>query len=228
MRLSYRVQTGKAFLLSSSAIPYLASRLEEPSSNPWGGRCLPDPMRNGLYGQRIPLTAPHCKDIVDGPGAVADSVITKVPEAEAGGWGNPCLFRGLNGDAGGGQEHVKALFENPHVRFILTNLEQYVGDGASVYVSIEGGFSPLRVRPLRGTVDFRLGTRIITAPLDAAANLTEAVEGAPPPYLFVVDQGRTSTSLSRGQILRVNPRPAQLFPGGFIDSPDSNSLFPIQ
>jgi hypothetical protein len=229
LQVAYRVQAGKAFLISSSALPYLGSRLEEPSTDPWGGRCVPDPARNPVHGQRIPLSAPHCKNIVDGPDAKADTVTALTPEAETGGWGNACLFRGPNGDAAGEQEHVKALFENPNVRFVLTNLEQYVGDAAAVFVTVEGGFSPLRVLPSRQSIDFRLGARIVTAPMDASDNLTlEFTPPSWPPYLFVVDQGRTNTSLSRGQILRVNPRPAQLFPGGFIDSPDSNSLFPIQ
>jgi hypothetical protein len=228
LQLSYRVQAGKAFLLSSSALPYLASRREDPANAPGGGRCVPDPARNPLHGQRISLSAPHCKGIVDGPEATADRVKTLTPEAEAGGWGNACLFRGPNGDASGGQEHIKALFENPTVRFIFTNIEQYVGDAANVFVTIEGGFSPLRVRPTRQSVEFRMGTRIVTAPMDSIAALGESTEGAPPPYIFVVDQGRTSTSLSRGQILRVNPRSSTVFPGGYIDSPDINSLFPIQ
>jgi hypothetical protein len=227
LSLAYRVQAGQAYLTRSSAVPFLASRREEPSPDRWGGRCLPDPTRNPLYGQRIPMTAPHCTNVVDGPGATAEVVVKAPPEA-MGGWGNPCLFRGPNGDAGGGQEHVKALFENPNVRLVFTNLEQYVGDAAAVRVSIQGGFSPLRVRPTRPSVDFRLGARILTGPMDSSLSISDTIDGAPPPYLFVVDQGRTSTSLSRGQILRINPRPSQVFPGGFIDSPDSNSLFPIQ
>jgi hypothetical protein len=161
-------------------------------------------------------------------GTAAATVVNKLSPEAMGGWGNPCLFRSANGDGGGNQEHVKALFENPNVRLVFTNLEQYVGDSAAVRVSIQGGFSPLRVRPTRPSVDFRLGVRIVTGPMDSSLALTDAIEGTPPPYLFVVDQGRTSTSLSRGQILRINPRPSQIFPGGFIDSPDSNSLFPIQ
>ncbi len=226
--LSYRVQAGHSYILSSNVLPNLGSRKEEPSTDPWGGRCVPDPARNPSYGQRISLSAPHCKNIVDGPDAIAGKVIPLTPESDLGGWGNACLFRGPNEDAGGSQEHVKALFENPTVRFVFTNLEQYVGDAASVFVAIEGGFAPLEVRASRLTVDFRLGARIVTGPMDSAQTLGDATEGAPPPYLFVVDQGRTSTSLSRGQILRVNPRPAQLYPGGFIDSPDFDSLFPIQ
>jgi hypothetical protein len=224
--VSYRVQAGHSYLAASSALPYLGSRREEPSTDRWGGRCVPDPTRNPLHGQRIPLSAPHCTNVADGTAAA--TVVNKLSPEAMGGWGNPCLFRSANGDGGGNQEHVKALFENPNVRLVFTNLEQYVGDSAAVRVSVQGGFSPLRVRPTRPSVDFRLGVRIVTGPMDSSLALTDAIEGTPPPYLFVVDQGRTSTSLSRGQILRINPRPSQIFPGGFIDSPDSNSLFPIQ
>jgi hypothetical protein len=229
VQISYRIQAGKAYLVNSSGLPYLASDREGAAVSPGGGPCVADPARHPLFAQRIPLSGLHCKSVVDGPDATAAIASRQTPEVDGSGWGNPCLFRGPNGDAGAAdQDHVKALFENPHVRFVFTNLEQYVGDGATVSFTIDGGFSPLRVRALRPSVDFRLGTRIITGPMDAENALTETLMGAPPPYVFVIDQGRTITTLSRGQILRVNPRPAQLYPGGFIDSPDSNSLFPIQ
>jgi hypothetical protein len=222
---AYRVQVGQGYLVSSSALPFLGSQLQEPSTDPWGGRCVPDPNRNPLFGQRIPLSAPRCQNVLDG--TATDIAARTSPSAE-GGWGNPCLFRGPSADAGGGAEHVKALFENPHVRFVLTNLEQYVGDGTALRVTIEGGFSPLRVRPSGESVRFGLGVRILTSPIDSAATLSDSTTATPPPYLFVVDQGRTTTTLSRGQILRINPRPANLFPGGFIDGAGTNSLFPVQ
>ncbi len=226
--IPYRVQVGQGYLLSSNAVPFLGSQLEEASTDPWGGHCVPDPNQNPLFGQRIPLSAPHCKDVPDDPQSVALNVTKQSPTSIDGGWGNPCLFRAPAGDSGDGQDHVKALFENPHVRFVFTNLEQYVGDGTTIAVHIEGGFSPLRVGPSSDAVRFGLGVRILSSPIDAGATLTDSGTGTPPPYLFVIDQGRTTTSLSRGQILRVNPRPAQLFPGGFIDSANSNSLFPVQ
>jgi hypothetical protein len=221
---SYRVQVGQGYLVTSTSLPFLSSQLEEVSTDPWGGRCLPDPNRNPLYGQRIPLSAPHCQNVADG--AAAQLAINSSPVAE-GAFGNPCLFRSPNADSPGG-DRVKALFENPHVRFVLTNLEQYVGDGTTIQVSVEGGFSPLRVRPSSDSVRFGMGVRILTSPIDSAPTLSDSTTATPPPYLFVIDQGRTSTTLSRGQVLRVNPRPAQLYPGGFIDSAGTNSLFPVQ
>ena len=132
LQLSYRVQAGKAY-------PAQQQRLALPGEPPggaverplgWALRPGPGP-QSPATGSGFSLSAPHCKGIVDGPDATADGVKTITPEAEAGGWGNACLFRGPNGDAGGGQEHVKALFENPTVRFVFTNLEQYVGDAAT-------------------------------------------------------------------------------------------------
>jgi hypothetical protein len=224
---SYRVQVGQGYLITSTALTQLSPSLEEPSTDSWGGRCLPDPKRNPLFGQRIPLSAPHCQTITDDADTTAAFALRFSPSAE-GGWGNPCLFRGPSADAGNSQEHVKALFENPHVRFVLTNLEQYVGDGTTIQVSIQGGFSPLRVRPSSESSRFGMGVRILTSPIDSTATLTDSTSATPPPYIFVIDQGRTSTTLSRGQILRVNPRPAQQYPGGFIDSAGTNSLFPVQ
>jgi hypothetical protein len=224
--IAYRVQAGQSFLVNSSALPFLGAQLEASSQDAWGGLCQDDPNMNPAFGQRIPLSAPRCKDAIDGTDLTA--VLKLKPEAADGSWGNPCLFRGPSADTGDTQPHVKALFENPQVRFVLTNLEQYVGDGTTIAVHVEGGFYPLRVGTPSDSARFGMGVRILSSPMDSGATLSDSGQGIPPPYLFVVDQGRTTTALSRGQVLRVNPRPAQLYPGGFVDSAVSNSLFPVQ
>src|SRR2546425_733205 len=66
------------------------------------------------------------------------------PTGPEGGWGNPCLFGSPNDDEGEvmsmvpladacGQRtcHVKALFQNQQLRFVMTNLEEYAGDADS-------------------------------------------------------------------------------------------------
>ena len=46
--------------------------------------------------------------------------------------------------------------------------------------------------------------------------------------MFVVDQSRTTSLLSRGKIMRINPYPYLYPPGGHFDSLLTGSLFPIQ
>jgi hypothetical protein len=88
--------------------------------------------------------------------------------------------------------HVKALFENPEIRFVLTNLEQYVGDGAVISFSVSNGFTPLRVLAT-GEASFSCGVRIVPRPVDAALLRNELSSDLGfPPYLFVVDQSRTT------------------------------------
>ena len=133
----------RPILLSSSALPYLASRLEEPSAIPGAAAACPTRPAIPCYGQRIPLSAPHCKGIVDGPDAIAD----RGQDAHAGGRDGR-LGQSLPVPAArtqtpaAGRSTSRRCSRTRHVRFVLTNLEQYVGDAANVFVTIEGGFSP--------------------------------------------------------------------------------------
>jgi hypothetical protein len=95
---------------------------------------------------------------------------------------------------------VKALFENHQFRFVLTNLDQYVGDAATIRFEVVGGVLPLTADfPRDQSVGISLGSRILTGP-------TKTSIGAFP-YLYVVDQGQPLTRRDgRGQFLRLNPR----------------------
>jgi hypothetical protein len=228
----YQVHAGRSFVVAGGAMPRFETQLEQGPVGPLGGRCVLDATRHPLLSQRIPLSAPHCNNVGDGADATAAARGHR-PAADAPSWGNPCLFFGLNGDetATAGVtpvEHVKALFENPEIRFVLTNLEQYVGDGAVISFSVSNGFTPLRVLST-GEAGFSLGVRIVAGPMDAATLRNElSADLNFPPYIFVVDQSRTTAFGSRGQVLRINPRPTTSYPGGRIDSNITNSTFPIQ
>ena len=223
--LRYRVQTGAAYRVHSTSLPDFATQMEETP----GGRCVPIPNLDWRLSNRIPLNASLCS-VVPAPGAsTGDFIRTNEPRTAAGPR-NPCLFVSPNGDEAGSTGRVKALFENPNLRFVLTNLEDYVGDVALIEMSVTDGFSPLRVLPTRTGSDVSLGVRIVTAPM--AARLVAGSRELPvPPYLFVVDQGRTTSELSRGQLLQLNPRAwsaSPSFPGGFFDSLSTDTLYPIQ
>jgi hypothetical protein len=105
-----------------------------------------------------------------------------------------------------------------------------MGDAADIYFEVIGGFAPLRVTSIAGEVGFSLGVRVLTGPMFAPPPEGSELNflNNRSPYMFVVDQGRTSTFLSRGQVLRFNPRPSLLLPGGQYESSATNSTFPIQ
>ena len=234
----YQVQAGKSYVVASQAVPNVITHREEPGGEPArGGRCLPIPGLHPLFSQRIPLSAPQCQRLLSSDTAlVLDHALESEPPGH-----NPCLFiapnTGQNLDPSERANpnpplHVKALFQNPHYTFVMSNLESYVGDAATLRAYVRGGFSPMRVTTTGNTV-IGLGARILTGPMDAEQQRNESLVtdrpgAAFPPYFFVIDQGRTLTQFSRGQILRINPRPLENLTGGFIDSIESGALFPIQ
>lgn len=116
--------------------------------------------------------------------------------------------------------HVKALFQNSQVQFVVTNLEQYAGDANVTRFDVFGGFVPEVVLP-RDDVIVTMGVRILTGPM-----ATPEVGGGFNPYIFVIDQGRTSSSGGgRGQVLRFDPRA----PTSGRPRYDSNyNLYPFQ
>jgi hypothetical protein len=217
---SYRVQAGHSFMVvgSSAAVP--------PVARNEGGQCVPDLSRHELLINRIPLDAPHCQNVADGT-----PVATALEQQPQGGMmpspaGNPCLFQAPNDDEGEAATntpypavcmmracHVKALFQNQQVRFVMTNLEEYAGDADSTRFDVAGGFVPLS-GDYPDDVIITAGARILPSPMKTpespgmSAGLTDFTSF---PYLFVVDQGRTASSLNaRGQILRLNPRSGSL------------------
>jgi hypothetical protein len=219
LQSSYRVQAGNSFMVTGSAapIPHVARTA--------GGQCVADLSRHQLLVNRIPLDAPRCQGTADG--TTAARALEQMPQGADGPWGNPCLFRAPNDDEGETMTastfpdvcaertcHVKALFQNQQVRFVMTNLEEYAGDADITRFDVTGGFVPTTA-DYPTDVIITAGVRILQGPIKTPESpgplggTNEAFVVFP--YLFVVDQGRTASSLaSRGQVLRLNPRTGTL------------------
>jgi hypothetical protein len=104
---------------------------------------------------------------------------------------------------------VKAIFQNPQIRFVLTNLDQYGGDSLTTRMDFIGGFMAATVAIPSYDVGLTQPIRIFTGPgqLPDSPVITETDSQISYPYVYVLDQGRTAlTPNSRGQILRINAR----------------------
>ena len=183
------------------------------------------------------------------------------PAGPPGTWGNPCLFWGVNDDdscsrrahADGKRTpddcdcklltdgtrrgcHVKALFQNPELRMVVTNLEQFAGDANTSTFGVSGGFRP-DIASLRDDLIITMGVRLVTGPLATPESRNSQIFPGQVPlnnrtgfaaYLYLLDQGRTSSSgAGRGQILRLNPLYGTLGAAQF-DSNYSPNPFQIQ
>jgi len=132
---------------------------------------------------------------------------------------NPCLYKGKGVYNDGAAttstddgERVRAFYQNPQIRFVLTNLDQYVGDLLAMHFELQYGFLPLTVQPSYDVL-LTMGTRIVVGPTKTPESPIRQKSGGDKsgstsfPYLYVVDQGRTYlTPGSRGQVLRINAR----------------------
>jgi hypothetical protein len=160
---------------------------------------------------RIPLSAPACPQ--NGFFPAQDST-TFVQQLSAQSGSNPCLYQGSQHDGSGtdlaNDSHIRAFFQNPQIRFVITNLEDYAGDLLTIHFVLQYGFVPLYVTYSSYEVLMTMGTRIITGPTKTPESLIRQnpiADYSSYPYLYVVDQGRTAlTSGSHGQVLRINPR----------------------
>ncbi len=126
---------------------------------------------------------------------------------------------------------MKVLFQNPQLRIVLTNVEEYAGDALEIRFESMGGFIPEAVSQSDVVT---LAARILAGPTKIPESPHFPVGGGGYtafPYLYVVDQGRASAG-SRGQIMRINPRAvdssARLQGSGRFDSSFTGSTFPIQ
>ena len=211
----YRVQAGKSFLVQGSFAPSFASTVNSD------GRCEPLSSRNPRFANRIPLSAPHCANtgasILDEDsvnGVPASALVLQQSPMTASGFSNPCLFQAVNGDDEPGTDpafkasaHVKALFEGPDTRFVITNLEQPFGDGATLQFQVKGGFQPDQV-VTRTQPQIAIPTMMITGPtIVPAAKDDNPLNPARYPYVYIVDSGRLGSE-QHGQILRLDTRRA--------------------
>jgi hypothetical protein len=213
---SYSVRAGHSFVVYGSSMPALSSMRSGADSE---HTCQALSPTNPSLVTRIPLSAPECpKDASFLAAALPtskDPVFVQNLEALAG--SNPCLYRGSYTDgestspveAGAPEDHVRAFFQNPQIRFVLTNLDQYAGDLLSIHFELQYGYIPLTVSVPSYEVLLTLGARIVTGPLMTPESPIKSDSTQPfsYPYLYVVDKGRTAlTPGSRGQVLRINPR----------------------
>jgi hypothetical protein len=222
---SYSVRAGHSFMVYGSSMPALAS-LRAASD----GTCQPPPTTDKSLVARIPLSAPKCptdstllgqaKDSVDDKGNIVSVAPFFVQQLSAQVGSNPCLYQGgpyHDGDspepimagAPAPDNRVRAFFQNPQIRFVMTNLDQYAGDLLALHFELQYGYVPMTVAVPTYEVQLTMGTRILTGPTKTPES---PIRHNPPtnssfPYLYVVDQGRTAlTPGSRGQVLRINPR----------------------
>jgi hypothetical protein len=217
---AYSVRAGHAFMVVGSLLP------RPHTTRVVDGVCQDDAPGDPSLVERIPLNAPRCPDAFlnltnPTPDAQGNPVPSPTPfvqnlAAQAG--LNPCLYQGARSDgetsqaaeAGAPGDHVRAFFQNPQIRFVMTNLEDYAGDLLAIHFELQYGFVPLTVKVPSYEVLLTMGTRIVTGPTKTPES---PILHSPPtgdmsyPYLYVVDQGRTAlTPGSRGQVLRINPR----------------------
>lgn len=211
---SYRVHAGKAFVVTGSSMPEI--RTHQVTNE---GICQPRPNKDVSFVTRIPLSAPSCPmELLASTVEAGIAIQTSPPVAGA----NPCLFREAEDaescldkiDSDGSPLYCvppfRAYVQNPQIRFVLKNLNVYMGDLLSIFFEIEDGFIPLTVQNPSYEVLLTMGTRILTGPYKTPESplLQAPATGASYyPYLYVIDQGRTAlTPGSRGQVLRINPR----------------------
>jgi hypothetical protein len=270
--VNYQVNVGKSFLVAGSQSGIVNT--EQLPKN--GGACNPNPMSQGRFSFRIPMSAPVCTN-VDSSIATIDSRINPdfVPSAVQGTAQtnaqklvnvvtsspqpfDPCLYLGgpvtsdpasdsttlmpPNPDGGTGTNytHVRALFQNAQLSFVLANLDRSPTTQLLISFDVHGGFGPqIVVDP--STVEVSMPARIIIGPVDSQPQVTTgiAIPNYEAPYLFVVDQRRLGREQgggpTRGQLLRINPYGYTSTIGNatgyqplFEDYNVSGGLFPIQ
>jgi hypothetical protein len=225
------VNAGTTFWVSGDLLPDTHGIHDE------SGHCQPP--AGALLGNRIPLSAPACttidgtvpiagltvpspnsSDPRSSPTAVAlfgpvdatsQTKVAKSPYSPVTAPGpNPCLYQDINRDESATSTPVvKAIFQNSEVRFVLTNLDQYAGDGLVTRLSTRGGFIPTTVLVPSFDVAVTQPIRLFTGPtkLPDSPIVENAAIPVAYPYVYILDQGRTAlTPGSRGQIVRINAR----------------------
>jgi hypothetical protein len=218
---AYSVRAGHSFVINGSSLPSIRTSKAVGADR----TCQLDTSGDPTLINRIPLNAPVCPDsFMQSLGTdpttgmrTADAKLVQLHSAARG--YNPCLYFApssespspATSDAGASSVRpVHAFFQNPQIRFAMTNLDQYAGDLLSIHFELQYGFLPLNVSVPYAEVQVTLGTRILTGPTmtpESPIRRSPKTGDNSFTYLYVVDQGQTKlTSGSRGQVLRINPR----------------------
>jgi len=85
-------------------------------------------------------------------------------------------------EAGAPDDPVKVFFQNPQIRFVMTNLNQYAGDLLAVHFELQYGFIPLFVTP-NYEVQLTMGTRVVVGPEGRRAEACRGAGQKSPPGL---------------------------------------------
>ena len=250
----YHVSAGTSFLVSGSSLPDLKT------TTVINGQCQLDPNRAPALANRIFLSAPACATIdgiVPVDSVTTDSTgktRTDKTNTELALFGqatpgtpnppyspvappdpNPCLYQDFNYDEGATsstpQKSTKAIFQNPQMRFVLTNLDQYGGDSLTTSLNLIGGFIPVTVALPSYEIALTQPIHIFTGPtiLPDSPLMTDSTSQISYPYVYVLDQGRTAlTPNSRGQIVRINARKGYSAVTTFDPAQSGTTPFQIQ
>ncbi len=252
---SYQVGVGNGFLVSGSQSGVLVTAKVDPGDQ----QCAADPLADPRFTYRIPMNAPLCTNVdstvisqIDGRSSpdltggsqsaagmnarALSAVATTAPAPD------PCLYWGgpVAGDpVMSTASHVRALFANSQVGFVLANLDRAPTGLFVTSFDVHGGFNPQVVQD-PPTLEVSMPARIVFGPVDAVTQMS-AFTATPSEqrYLFVVDQRRLGREQgggpTRGQLLRIAPFGYTSTVGSatgyqpiFQDYSTSGGLFPIQ
>ena len=233
--VAYSVRAGHAFTVSGSLMPSLSPF--KRTSSAAAASCAAQPLADPSLVARIPLSAPRCPDAFIAQASSANGPYVQQLSAQPG--SNPCLYSGAtpHDDATASSTNpdlatnVRAFFQNPQIRFVLSNLNQYAGYLLSIHFELQYGYSPLTAYIPSYEVLLTMGTRIIAGPTQTPesplwSNLANLISY---PYIYVVDQGKTAlTAGSHGQVLRVNPRSGSTQIVSFDNTLSGSTPFQIQ
>jgi hypothetical protein len=203
---SYSVRAGNSYMVYGSSLP----RVRDQIASKDGKTCTSVTTNNIELVNRIPLAAPRCPDAFAASLTGAGNPITQVSAFSLPAGDNPCLYtQPSSTDAT--RPTILAFYENPQIRFVLADLEQYAGDLVSIQFTFQSiyGYSPSTVPMPRYEIQLTLPIRILTGPTMTPESPIRSNAANPfsYPYIYVVDQGRTAlTPGSRGQVVRINPR----------------------
>ena len=207
---SYSVRAAESYLVTGSSLPSVFT----------------SPPNIELV-HRIPLAAPQCPPSFLAQAAGAPAPLNLAPglhntsafTLSADGGDNPCLYAepangnpALDGSPSPVTSNpitISAYFENPQLRFVLTNLQDYAGDLLDIHFEFEYGFLPLAVQIPSYEVQITMPVRLLTGPTVTPESPVHNSTPSPYsyPYIYVLDQGRSAlTPDSLGQMLRINPR----------------------
>jgi hypothetical protein len=163
---------------------------------------------------------------VDGNGKIAPTIpspclvgLYKVSRDERG----APYFNAFTGASLRNYSSYYAIFQNRELRFVLANLEKYLGDFEQIVFDVHGGFQAETVL-IPGLIAMDAPARLVLSPIDSQGQSSDLANTQELPFLFVVDQRRLAraslgVSATRGQVLRVYSRKPT--------TSDANSLLPV-